>query len=315
MTDARTGVLVMAHGTPRTLEEIPAFYTEIRRGRPPSVEQLAELESRYRAIGGTSPLNEITRAQVTGVAGALEIRAPGRFTAAVGAKFAPPRIEDAVRDLVAKGVGQIIGLVLAPHSSTVSVGEYARRATEAIAAETKSDDDLDFRMIDHWYEAPGFVTLVAERVTAARESLGADGARSTVVFTAHSVPTRVVTAGDTYPEQLERSARAVAERAGIRDWSVGWQSAGRTDDEWLGPDINAVIRAVAGAGGAGVVVCPIGFVSDHLEVLYDVDIEARATAERSDIAFARTASLNDDPRFCAVLADVVLAAGGDADDH
>jgi ferrochelatase len=130
------------------------------------------------------------------------------------------------------------------------------------------------------------------------------------VFTAHSVPKKVVTAGDSYPEQLERSARAVAEAAGIRDWSVGWQSAGRTDDEWIGPDINAVIRAIAAAGGSGVVVCPIGFVSDHLEVLYDVDIEARATASRSGIAFARTASLNDDPVFCDVLADVVLSAAG-----
>ena len=142
-------------------------------------------------------------------------------------------------------------------------------------------------------------------------SLDADAGRSTVVFTAHSVPKRVVTAGDTYPEQLEQSARAVAGAAGIRDWSVAWQSAGRTDDEWLGPDINAVIRSVAAAGGAGVVVCPIGFVSDHLEVLYDIDVEARSTATRCGMSFARTASLNDDPRFCDVLADVVLATDAD----
>jgi len=151
------------------------------------------------------------------------------------------------------------------------------------------------------------VALVAERVGVALSSLGPEAGRATVVFTAHSVPKRVVTAGDAYPEQLERSARAVAGAAGIRDWSVGWQSAGRTDDEWLGPDVNVVIRAIAGAGGAAVVVCPIGFVSDHLEVLYDVDIEARATAERSGLAFARTASLNDDPAFGQVLAEVVLA--------
>jgi len=216
-----------------------------------------------------------------------------------------------VAGLVGAGAGRMIGLVLAPHSSVVSVGEYARRAREAISATGPGEDEgpVTFDMIDHWYEAAGFVTLVAERLEAALASLGAGAGRATVVFTAHSVPKRVVTAGDTYPEQLERSARAVAAAAGIRDWSVAWQSAGRTDDEWLGPDINAVIRAIAGAGGAAVVVCPIGFVSDHLEVLYDVDIEARATAERSGLAFARTASLNDDPRFCDVLAEVVLGVG------
>jgi ferrochelatase len=305
-----TGVLVMAHGTPRSVEEIPAFYTEIRRGRPPTAEQLAELEGRYRAIGGTSPLNALTSAQVAGIGAALEAKAAGRFTVVGGAKFAPPRIEDAAAELIRTGVDRVIGLVLAPHSSTVSVGEYARRAREAIGAGAQDGRPVGFEMIDHWYEAPGFVTLVAQRVREAVESLGDDAGRSTVVFTAHSVPKRVVEAGDAYPEQLERSARAVAALAGIRDWSVGWQSAGRTDEEWLGPDVNAVIRAIAGAGGAGVVVCPIGFVSDHLEVLYDVDIEARATASRSGIAFGRTASLNDDPRFCEVLADVVLAAAG-----
>jgi ferrochelatase len=131
----------------------------------------------------------------------------------------------------------------------------------------------------------------------------------TVLFTAHSVPLRVVQAGDDYAEQLDASARAVAEEAGIEDWSVAWQSAGRTDDEWLGPDVNAVIAGLAGTATTGVVVCPIGFVSDHLEVLYDVDIEARASAEAAGLAFGRTSSLNDDPRFCAILAGVVLAAG------
>lgn len=304
-----TGLLVMAHGTPEAAAEIAPFYTEIRRGRAPSAEQLAELVGRYEAIGGTSPLNELTRAQVTGIAAALDKKEAGRFTVVGGAKFARPRIEEAVAELVGAGVERVIGLVLAPHSSVVSVGEYARRAGQAIAATAgaASGGPLPFAMIDHWYESEGFVALVAERVGAALASLGDEAGRATVVFTAHSVPKRVVTAGDTYPEQLERSARAVAEAAGIRDWSVGWQSAGRTDDEWLGPDVNVVIRAIAGAGGAAVVVCPIGFVSDHLEVLYDVDIEARATAERSGLAFARTASLNDDPRFCEVLAQVVLA--------
>jgi ferrochelatase len=323
MTPA-TGVLVMAHGTPRTLAELPAFYTEIRRGRPASAEQLAELEGRYRAIGGTSPLNELTAAQVAGISAALERRAPGRFAVVGGAKFSAPRIEEAVAALTAAGVERIVGLVLAPHSSSVSVGEYARRAGQALAdavaatgaaagaaggAAGEGHPAAELTMIDHWFDDPGFVALVAGRVNDAVARVDGRGPVS-VLFTAHSVPTRVVEAGDDYPEQLERSARAVARAAGIDHWSVAWQSAGRTDDEWLGPDLNAVISALPGRGVGRVVVCPVGFVSDHLEVLYDVDIEARATAERAGIAFARTASLNDDPRFCDVLAGVVLAAAG-----
>jgi protoporphyrin/coproporphyrin ferrochelatase len=295
---ATTGVLVMAHGTPRSLEEVGPFYTEIRRGRPPSPGQLAALEGRYRAIGGTSPLNELTRAQVEGIGAALERRAPGRFTVVGGAKFAPPRIEDAAGELLGTGVDRVIGLVLAPHSSTVSVGEYARRAREAITGGDRGP--IPFEMID----------LLAQRVTDALASLGGDPGPTTVVFTAHSVPARVVEAGDSYPRQLEESARAVAGAAGVGDWSVAWQSAGRTDEEWLGPDINAVIDGLGDAGRGAVVVCPIGFVSDHLEFPFDIDIEARATAEKAGIGFARTASLNDDPRFCDLLAEVVLGAAG-----
>ena len=306
---SRTGLLVMAHGTPRSLGEIEAFYTEIRRGRPPSAEQLAELTGRYRAIGGTSPLNERTRAQVAGIGRALEARAPGSFTVVGGAKFAAPRIEDAVAELAAAGVPRIVGLVLAPHSSSVSVGEYARRAREAIGSGPAAG--TGWEMIDHWYDAPGFDALMAGRVRRAVDDLAVSAPGAVrVLFTAHSVPRRVVAAGDTYAGQLEESARALAGAAGIDDWSVAWQSAGRTDDEWLGPDVNAVIGELPGLGYGGVVVCPIGFVSDHLEVLYDIDIEARATAEKAGIALARTASLNDDPAFCDLLAELVLAAAG-----
>ena len=312
-----TGVLVMAHGTPRSLEEMEPFYTEIRRGRAPTAEQLAKLTDRYRAIGGTSPLNELTRRQVAGIAAALEGAAPGRFTVVGGAKFASPRIEDAVAELGRAGVARIIGLVLAPHSSTVSVGEYDRRARAAIAAgPAVAEGGPELEMIDHWYQAAGFEALMAGRVRNAVETLaGAAGTAVRVLFSAHSVPCRVVEAGDSYPEQLESSARAVAEAAGVGDWSMAWQSAGRTGDEWLGPDINAVISELPAAGVKGVVVCPIGFVSDHLEVLYDIDIEARATAQRAGIALARTASLNAAPLFCRLLADVVLDRAGDTAPH
>jgi ferrochelatase len=306
------GVLVMAHGTPHTLDDLDGFYTEIRRGRPPSPEQLAELDARYRAIGGTSPLNERTAEQLAAVAAALETVAPGRFVVAAGAKFADPRIEDGVAQLAAAGVERIVGIVLTPHYSSASVGEYDRRASEAAAGARPGG--LALTVIPHWHDAPGFAALLARRVCDAISKLRSDAATDpAVVFTAHSIPARLVDGGDPYADQVSASAAAVAHAAGLTRWSVGWQSAGRTDDAWLEPDIRAVIEHLARDGGRAVVVCPIGFVADHLEVLYDLDVEAAAVARGAGVAFARTDSLNDDPAFCAVLARVVVEASAATD--
>ncbi len=303
----RVGVLVMYHGTPRSLDELPAFYTEIRRGNAPPPELLADLERRYRAIGGTSPLNERTAAQVEGIRRALEVRAPGLCRVAAGAKFSAPRIEDALRTLAEAGVDRVVGLVLAPHYSAASVGDYARRARTA--AEVLGVVAFAVTVIEHWHLAPGLVPLLAGRVRAALDSLPA-ASRSTaaVLFTAHSIPARLVDAGDPYPAQVRESAVAVAEAAALARWDVAWQSAGRTAEEWVGPDVRDVIAALPATGAGAVVVCPVGFVSDHLEVLYDVDVEAADVARRAGLDFARTASLNDDPEFCDVLARVVLGA-------
>lgn len=301
---APVGVLVMAHGTPAGVEDLPAFYTEIRRGRPPSPEQLADLERRYRAIGGTSPLNEITREQAAGIAEALETLAPGRFRVAAGSRLAAPRIEDAIGALADEGVTEAVGLVLAPHSSRASVAEYERRARAAAEAA----GSLELRMVDHWWDAPGFDVMVAQRVRAA--VAGLPGA--VVVFTAHSVPASLVAEGDDYPAQVHASAHAVAAAAEIGHFTVAWQSAGRTEQEWIGPDVREVITGLAAQEAAAVVVCPIGFVADHLEVLYDVDIETRAVAEGAGIAFRRTASLNAAPDFCAFLARVAASAADPA---
>jgi ferrochelatase len=305
--DSPVGVLVMAHGTPSRRQDIAAFYTRIRRGRPPTDEQLAELEGRYAAIGGLSPLTERTEAQVEGVRSALEQRAPGRYMVAYGAKHTAPLVEDGAAELLAAGVERVIGLVLTPHGSSLGSQEYFTRAEAALT------EKAEFVAVPNWYAQPGFVTLQAERVTDALAEVGAgaggDPDRSPVVFTAHSLPERVRQLGDTYPEQLAESAQLVATAAGITGWQVGWQSAGRTPEPWLGPDIRDVVRQLAAEKMGGVVVCPIGFVTDHLEVLYDLDIELAAVATEVGLPFVRTASLNDDPRFMAALADVVGAAG------
>jgi protoporphyrin/coproporphyrin ferrochelatase len=312
----RTGVLVMAHGTPADPSGVEAFYTRIRRGRPPSPGQLADLERRYAAIGGTSPLAARTAAQVAGIAAVLEAAEPGAFVVGFGAKHTDPSIEEGARGLAATGVGRVVGVVLTPHRASMGADEYLDRAEAALASVARPPS---FVRVPQWFDEPGFAALVAERVRAARSNLGPVD-RSTVLFTAHSLPRRVVDAGDPYPEQVAASAAAVAGLAGLDadhvGWSVAWQSAGRTPEPWIGPDLLEVVRTLgATARDArarhGVVVCPIGFVADHLEVLYDVDIEARQVAASEGLAFTRTASLNEDPRFCAIVAGAVRTAGHD----
>lgn len=318
------GLLLMAHGTPARSEDLASFYTEIRRGSPPPPHLLQELAGRYQAIGGLSPLAALSERQRVGVAEALDRRAPGRFTVALGTKFADPRIADAVDVLVAAGCRGAVGVVLAPHSSAVSVGDYRRRA------EAAADGRLPLTVVDRWHLEPGLVALLADRVRVAVAGLPPTAHPVVVVFTAHSVPQRVVDAGDDYPAQVRATAEAVMAALGIRaraavgeedpvgdDGALGgvrgevaFQSAGRTADPWVGPDLLQAVRRAAGEGAAGIVVCPVGFVSDHLEVLYDLDIEARAVADEAGVAFARTASFNDDPALCDVVAEVVLRAAG-----
>lgn len=296
------GVVVMAYGTPASPEDIPAYYTHIRRGRPPSDEQLAELTARYDALGGTSPLAQRTRAQLDAINRALDDAAPGRFLVRLGQKHAAPFIEDAVEQLAGEGVDHVVGVVLAPHYSGFSVGQYNERAGAAAA-----QHDTTYSGIESWSLEPAFIEHQAGSV---RERLASLPERTKVVFTAHSLPERVLE-GDPYPDELRASAEAIAGAAGLApwsSWSLGWQSAGRTPEPWRGPDILDIIRELAATGRAdGVLVVPQGFTSDHLEVLYDLDIEAAGVAAEVGLAFARTDVVNDDAAVMGALADRLLA--------
>jgi ferrochelatase len=300
-----TAVLLMAYGTPARTEDVEPYYTDIRRGRPPTPELLADLVRRYDAIGGLSPLTARTEAQRAGLQGALDERAPGRYAVVLGYKHVAPRIEDAVAELGAGGTTEAVGLVLAPHWSAASVGEYHERAAKAAVAA-----GVAYSPIERWHLEPAYVDFQAGAVT---DTLATMPANTKVLFTAHSLPQRVAATGDPYPELLRESADAVARRAGLAPWggwAVGYQSAGRTPEPWLGPDVRTVIDELAASPGAtGLVVCPLGFVADHLEVLYDLDIEARRHAEERGLAFARTPVVNADAAVMAALADLVVAHG------
>ena len=297
----KIGVLVMAYGTPSTPEDVETYYTRIRHGNAPTPELLSDLQRRYNAIGGTSPLAERTAAQVAEIKKQIEEIAPGVFDVRFGSKYEPPMLEETAESFRAEGFTKVIGLVLAPHSSSMSTTQYFTRAKAALG------EGIEFVEIEDWYHLPGFLNLIAERVTQALAQIPAERRDTTeVLFSAHSLPERILANGDTYPEQLRLSAVGAAELAHVDKWDLAWQSAGRTSDPWIGPDILLVLREKFASGVTDIVSCPIGFVSDHLEVLFDIDIEAQGVADELGLNLVRTTSLNADPEFIAVLANLVV---------
>ena len=300
----KTAVLLMAYGTPRTPAEIEPYYTDIRRGRAPTPEQLADLVARYDAIGGISPLAARTEAQRDALQKALNEIAPDTYEVVLGLKHAAPMIETSVNELAARGFQHIIGLVLAPHFSSFSIGQYMGRARAAA-----EPHGITVTAIDSWATEPAFVEFLAADL---RSRLSAMPANTKVLFTAHSLPQRIIDAGDPYPDELRSTAEAVAIAAGLdswSSWSIAWQSAGRTPEPWIGPDILAVIDDLAASENAsGVVVCACGFVADHLEVLFDLDIEAKQHAQAKGLEFDRTSCVNDDATIMHALAQRVISA-------
>ncbi|MGZ6962404.1 MAG: ferrochelatase, partial [Ilumatobacteraceae bacterium] len=267
MSETRTAVVLMAYGTPRTPEEILPYYTDIRRGNPPSPEQLADLTARYEAIGGISPLTERTEAQRDALQAALDTVAEGAYRVVLGLKHTAPFIEQTVDSLAAEGYREAVGLVLAPHYSAFSVGQYLTRLSDAA-----SPHGIVVRSIESWATEPAFVDFITADLRAKLSSLPTD---TRVLFTAHSLPQRILASGDPYPAEVRATASCVAESAGLDNWDLAWQSAGRTPEPWLGPDVLSVIDELSEDGRTrGVLVSAVGFVADHLEVLYDLDIEA-----------------------------------------
>jgi ferrochelatase len=282
-------VILMAYGSPATADDVPAYLADIREGKPISPGAIEELQERYRRIGGRSPLDEITERQRA----ALE-RELG-FAVHVGMKHWRPRIADAVEAALAEGADHLIGLVLAPHYSRLSIAGYRDRLERAL------DGRAELTFIESWHDDPAFVDVLAGRVR------GFDGH---VVFTAHSLPERILRDGDPYRDQLHETARLVAERAELRAWSFAFQSASTTGEPWLGPDILEELDRLAQNGARRVLVAPVGFVSDHLEILWDLDVEAREKAAELGLELERIESLNDDPAFVRALAGVARTAVG-----
>ncbi|MFQ5795713.1 MAG: ferrochelatase [Candidatus Bipolaricaulia bacterium] len=300
--DETIGVLLMAYGNPDSLEDVKAYYTHIRGGRVPSRDQVEDLERRYRCIGGRSPLLEITWEQ----AWALEERlnaAGDRFRVYIGMKHWHPFIAETVEEIAADGVYRVVALALAPHYSRMSVGGYIE-AVRAAKKQLKTRLNLSF--VTSWNDHPRFLRAVAEVVEDALLYFPEPVRdRVPIVFTAHSLPERILAEGDPYPRELLETCEGVAELLGLAAWQFAYQSAGHTPEPWLGPDILEVLEELSQADHHHVLIVPVGFVADHLEILYDIDVECQERAKELEMQLRRTESMNTRPTFIAALAAVV----------
>jgi protoporphyrin/coproporphyrin ferrochelatase len=298
-TSKQAAVVLMAYGSPERLADVPAYYADIRGGRPIRPELLDDLVDRYRrlSIDEGSPLNAITEQ----TRAALEHELGGDIPVFTGMKHWTPRIADAAGRALATGADTIVGLVLAPHYSRLSIGGYKEQLERSLG------ERAHLVFVDDWHDDDAFVAFLAERIHDAGVSAGAH-----VVFTAHSLPARILTEGDPYKDQLLETSRLVAERAGLAAdrWSFSFQSESETGEPWLGPDILDHLDELHAGGIRNVLVCPVGFVADHLEIRWDLDREARDKAKALGINFARIDMPNADPAFVKALADIVRRALG-----
>ena len=276
-------VVLMAYGSPERIDDIRPYLEDIREGRSVSEAAVDELAERYRLIGGRSPLDEITERQRTALERELGI------PVYVGMKHWRPRIEDSVETALERGADRLLGIVLAPHYSTLSIAGYRERLEDAL------DGRAELAFVESWHDYEPFIAVLADRVR---------GTDAHVVFTAHSLPERILAAGDPYRDQLLETSRLVAERAGVERWSFAFQSASPTGEPWLGPDILEELDALHERGVRKVLVAPVGFVSDHLEILWDLDVEARERAAELGLELDRIESLNDDRAFIRALAEL-----------
>ena len=290
-------VLVMAYGGPGNLDEVGPYLKDIRGGRVTRPQLIEEIRARYARIGGRSPILEHTRAQAAGVAKQLG----DQFTVYVGMRHWHPYIQDVVDQIARAGHQRVVGVAMAPHYSNMSVGAYEKKLLQA------ADGRLDVTLIRSWWREAPFLDAVANRVTGALQRF-ARPSTAQVIFTAHSLPEKILASADPYQDELSASAKEVAARARISGWHFAFQSAGATSEPWLGPDVKDRMQELAKNGHEAVLLVPIGFVCDHVEVLYDIDVECQALAKRLGIQLERTHSLNDDPGLVAAVTAVVHAA-------
>lgn len=302
------GVLIMAYGGPNSLDDVPDYLADIRRGRPTPQALIDEITERYAGIGGRSPILELTRAQAASIERELNAREDGHdFRCYVGMRHWHPYIEEVVPSMLADGVDLIVGAVMAPHFSRMSVGAYMGKLEKALK---DSCAGVPVAQVRSWKYEPDFIQSVASKIRAALSEKFPERSLNDVpvLFTAHSLPARVLESGDPYREEILASVELVAAELGLTNYRFAFQSQGATADPWLGPTVEETLEELAGSGVSELLLVPIGFVCDHVEVLFDVDIEHRQQAAELGIRLERTDMLNDDPGLARAVAQAIRAA-------
>lgn len=305
MTKKKMGLLVMAYGTPYKLEDLEGYYTHIRHGRKPSPEMLEDLKNRYEAIGGISPLAKITVEQGQALEAHLNsIQDEVEFKMYLGLKHIAPFIEDAVKQMHEDGLEEAVSIVLAPHFSTFSIKSYNGRAKE----EAEKLGNLKIHSVESWYNEPKFIDYWVKKVSDTFAEMPKEERENAVlIVSAHSLPKKILQLGDPYPDQLHETADLIAQKAGIKNYAVGWQSAGNTPEPWLGPDVQDLTRELFEKHQyKAFVYTPVGFVSDHLEVLFDNDIECKVVTDEVGAQYYRPEMPNAKPEFIDAMATVIL---------
>ena len=304
MAKKQMGLLVMAYGTPYKEEDLERYYTHIRRGRKPSDEMLQDLRDRYDAIGGISPLARITDDQAEALKDALNEKQDDiEFKVYLGLKHIEPFVEDAVAQMDEDGIEEAVSIVLAPHYSTYSVKSYNGRAKEEA-----EKNGISIRSVESWYDAPGFIDYWKDVIEAEYTKMTEEEKeKACLIVSAHSLPMKILEGGDPYPDQLKRTAELISEATGITQYEIGWQSEGNTPDPWIGPDVQDLTEELYHEKGyRSFVYAPVGFVSDHLEVLYDNDYECKVVCDKVGANYYRPEMPNTHPKFIQTLAGVIM---------
>jgi protoporphyrin/coproporphyrin ferrochelatase len=305
------GVLLMAYGSPNSLEEVEPYYTDVRGGRPPTPQLLDALKARYARVGGHTPLLAISREQAAGLQARLNQETPGRYRVYLGMKHWHPFLEEPVRQMARDGIAEAVAMALAPHYSRMSIGGYIAKveAAQAWLAEEGNRQPTQFTFVRSWHDEPHFWQALANRVQATLAARFAPTERTGVfvLFTAHSLPERILAEEDPYPRELLATSTGVAGLLGMarERWDFAFQSAGRTPEPWLGPDILTRIRGLAASGERAILICPVGFIADHLEILYDIDVECQDLAYELGVHVERIEMLNAGSELIEALAAVV----------
>lgn len=305
MAKKTMGLLVMAYGTPYKEEDIERYYTHIRRGRKPSEEQLTDLKDRYKAIGGISPLAKITEDQAKGLEAHLnEVQDEIEFKLYIGLKHIEPFVEDAVQEMHNDGIEEAVSIVLAPHFSTFSIKSYNGRAKQ----EAEKIGGPVIHSVESWYDEPKFISYWSKRIKAIFEGMSdQEREKAVLIVSAHSLPEKIIANGDPYPDQLKETADLIVEESGVKNVAIGWQSEGNTPDPWIGPDVQDLTRDLYEKHGyTSFVYAPVGFVADHLEVLFDNDYECKVVTDEIGANYYRPEMPNAQDEFIDVITTVVL---------